>query len=92
MCDLNNLEIEVLKYHKQKGCDYSKSLAKALNIKLCEAFKVHKKLLELGYLEKVKSRFTKYKIDNKTKLIKHRNHTYYQLSHNGKQFLKELIS
>jgi predicted transcriptional regulator len=52
VCKLNDLEIKVLKYHKQKGCDYSKSLAKALNIKLCEAFVVHKKLLSLGYLEK----------------------------------------
>ncbi|WP_291493860.1 DUF2250 domain-containing protein [Desulfurella sp.] len=92
MCNLNNLDIEVLKYHKQKGCDYSKSLARALNIKLCEAFEVHKKLLELGYLEKVNSKFTKYKLNNNTKIIKHRNHTYYQLSQKGKQFLKELTS
>ncbi|OSS41889.1 hypothetical protein DESAMIL20_1442 [Desulfurella amilsii] len=92
MCKLDDLEIKILKYHKQKGCDYSKSLAKELNIKLCEAFMVHKKLLSLGYLEKVSSRLTKYKVNNKTKIIKHRNHTYYQLSQNGKQFLKDLIS
>lgn len=90
MCELSTLEIETLKYHMQKGCDYSKSLAKALNIKLCEAFKIHKKLLDLGYLEKVSSKLTKYKIDNSTKIIKHRNHTYYQLSKKGKQFAKQL--
>ncbi len=74
----------------KKGCDYSKSVARALNIKLPEAFKIHKNLLDLGYLEKVSSRFTKYKIDNKTKIIKHRNHTYYQLSKKGGQFVKQL--
>ncbi|HHS49174.1 MAG TPA: DUF2250 domain-containing protein [Desulfurella acetivorans] len=51
--------MKVLKYHKQKGCDYSKSLVRALNIKLCEAFAVHKKLLSLGYLEKVSLKLTK---------------------------------
>jgi len=92
VCKLNDLEIKVLKYHKQKGCDYSKSLARALNIKLCEAFAVHKKLLSLGYLEKVSSRLTKYQVNTKTKIVKHRNHTYYQLTQKGKQFVKDLIS
>ncbi len=91
MCKLDDLEIAVLKYHKHKGCDYSKSLSRVLHIPLQKAFEVHKKLFELGYLEKINSRLTKYKINSKTKITKHRNHTYYQLSQIGKQFIKDLI-
>ncbi|MGC8676640.1 MAG: DUF2250 domain-containing protein [Hydrogenobaculum sp.] len=51
--DLSDLELKILKYHKVMGPDYSKLISYRFHISLQEAFDIHKKLLNMGLLEKV---------------------------------------
>ncbi len=88
--ELGEIELKILKYHKVMGADYSKLVSHRFGLKLCEAMKIHKNLLEIGLLEKVNGRIVDYHTNVKrTKTVKHRNHTYYVLSRKGKLFLRE---
>jgi predicted transcriptional regulator len=90
--ELRDLEIKILKYHKIAGADYSKLISHRFGLSLSDAMKIHKKLLELGFLEKVSGSIINYhtKLKNgKYKYVKHRNHTYYTLSRKGKHFIRE---
>ncbi|BBJ27482.1 DUF2250 domain-containing protein [Athalassotoga saccharophila] len=87
---LSEIEIKILKYHKLMGADYSKLISHRFGIKLCEAMAIHKKLFDLGFLEKVSGSIIDYHTNIKRlKTIKHRNHTYYVLSRKGELCLRE---
>ncbi|MFH2049803.1 MAG: DUF2250 domain-containing protein, partial [bacterium] len=73
---------------REYGVDYSLVVARKLNIPKQAAFDCHKKLREMGLLERVKPLIIQYRkgiVDNKW--IKHRNHTYYDLTDKGKSYL-----
>jgi len=87
--ELEALDFDVLAHHEHYGVDYSHVLARRLNIDKTEAFARHKKLAELGLLERVKPVIIQYRkgiVDNKW--IKHRNHTYYDLTDKGRAYLE----
>jgi hypothetical protein len=87
--ELDDLDFSVLGHHSAYGVDYAHVLARKLNMDKAEAFARHKKLLELGLLERVKPVIIQYRkgiVNNKW--IKHRNHTYYDLTDKGRAYLE----
>ena len=90
---LDKLDFDILKHHKEMGVDYSLMVASILNIEPDQVFERHKKLRGLELLkrvEKVMIRYRKNIVDNKW--IKHRNHTYYQITPKGEKYLEFLLS
>ena len=86
---LDVTDFNVLEYHDRMGLDYSLVLARALQLSKTEAFERHRKLRELGLIERVDKVMIRYRkgiVDNKW--IKHRNHTYYDLTARGRNYLE----
>jgi hypothetical protein len=91
--DLDAIDFAVLQHHKQYGIDYSLMLAKMLSIPKQKAFERHQRLKEAGLLRRVDAVMVRYRkgvVDNKW--IKHRNHTYYELTEKGEQYLTYFVS
>ncbi len=85
---LDELDFRILQHHQVMGVDYSLMVAKILNIEPKEAFDRHQKMRHLKLLrrvEKVMIQYRKNIVDNKW--IKHRNHTYYQITPKGEKYL-----
>ena len=86
--ELDTVDFTVLEHHDRMGLDYSLVVARAVQISKSEAFERHRKLCDLGLIErvdKVMIRYRKGVVDNKW--IKHRNHTYYDLTNRGRAYL-----
>ena len=86
---LDAADFAVLRHHLDYGIDYSLMVAKALAIPRQDAFERHKRLKDQGLLKRVEPRIVQYRkgiVDNKW--IKHRNHTYYDLTEKGKAYLE----
>jgi len=86
---LDATDFAVLQHHLDYGIDYSLMVAKALAIPRQDAFERHKRLKDQGLLKRVEPRIVQYRkgiVDNKW--IKHRNHTYYDLTEKGKAYLE----
>jgi hypothetical protein len=84
---LEENDLRILAFHREVGVDYSLKAAKMLRINKREVFDRHKKLRTLGLLRRVKKVMIQYRkgiVDNKW--IKHRNHTYYELTEKGRAF------
>lgn len=87
--ELEELDWRILKHHEVMGVDYSHVVARALNVPKPDVFAHHKKLRELKLLARVKPLMMQYRkgiVDGKW--IKHRNHTYYELTPKGVDYLK----
>lgn len=87
--DLDETDFAVLNHHLNLGIDYSLMLAKSLSIDKQSAFDIHSKLKEMKLIKRVESLMVQYRkgvVDNKW--IKHRNHTYYDLTPKGQKYTK----
>ena len=85
---LDEVDIAVLRHHREMGVDYAAVVANHLGIDRAEVFTRHRKLRGLGLLRRVEPRMIRYRkgiADGKW--IKHRNHTYYELTSKGRQAL-----
>lgn len=85
---LEPLDFRIMAHHEAMGLDYSAVVARALQVSRSEAFERHKKLRTLGLIERVEKLMIQYRkgiVDNKW--IKHRNHTYYDLTDKGRAYL-----
>jgi predicted transcriptional regulator len=90
---LDELDFDILKHHERMGVDYSLMIASVLDIEPDLVFERHGKLRGLKLLrrvEKVMIRYREKVVDNKW--IKHRNHTYYQITPKGEKYLRFFIS
>lgn len=90
---LDELDFDILKHHEKMGVDYSLMVAGILNIEPELAFERHRKLRGLKLLkrvEKVMIRYRKNIVDKEW--IKHRNHTYYEITPKGEEYLRLFIS
>lgn len=90
---LDKLDFDILKHHEEMGVDYSLMVASILNIEPDQAFERHKKLKALKLLKRVEKVMIRYRtniVDNKW--IKHRNHTYYQITPKGEKYLEFFLS
>ena len=86
---LDDLDFRILEYHLKFDIDYSLKVARMLNIDRQTAFDHHRKLRELGLLERVEALMVRYRkkvVDHKW--IKHRNHTYYRITPKGELYLR----
>lgn len=87
--ELDETDYFVLKHHQEFGMDYSIVVAETLQIPLEEMHQRHRKLRELGGLKRVEGRIIHYRKNIvKGKWIKHRNHTYYELTPDGKTWIE----
>ena len=85
---LDELDFRILQHHKVMGVDYSLMVAKILKIEPEQAFERHRKLKSSKLLKRVAPVMIRYRkniVDNKW--IKHRNHTYYQITPKGERYL-----
>jgi hypothetical protein len=90
---LDAIDFRILHHHREYGIDYSHVVARALHIEKQEAFDRHHKLKTLGLLRRVDPTMIQYRkgvVDNKW--IKHRNHTYYELTGKGLNYLEWYLS
>ena len=86
--ELDETDYFILKHHQELGMDYSIVVAETLRIPLEEVQQRHRKLRELGGLKRVQGRIIHYRKNIvKGKWIKHRNHTYYELTPEGSQWI-----
>ena len=86
--ELDETDYFILKHHQEFGMDYSIVVAEALRVPLQEMQQRHRKLRELGGLKRVQGRIIQYRKNIvKGKWIKHRNHTYYELTPEGKTWI-----
>jgi hypothetical protein len=91
VADLDEADYLILKHHQEFGMDYSIVVAETLRIPLEEMHQRHRKLRELGGLKRVEGRIIHYRKNIvKGKWIKHRNHTYYELTPEGSQWIDAL--
>ena len=71
------------------GNDYAAVTANMTRLPRATVFERHKKLRDLKLLKRVKPLMIQYRkniVNNKW--IKHRNHTYYEITPKGSEFLK----
>ena len=86
---LNEVDYLILKHHQEFGLDYSIVVAEMLGLPLEETHKRHRKLRELGGLKRVEQRMIQYRKNIvQGKWIKHRNHTYYELTPKGDRWIR----
>jgi Uncharacterized protein conserved in archaea (DUF2250) len=86
---LEEIDFRILKHHLDYGVDYSLKVARMINSAKQDVFNSHTKLRDMKLLSRVKKLIIRYRkgiVDNKW--IKHRNHTYYELTDKGKMYLK----
>ncbi len=91
--NLDNIDFRILQHHRSMGVDYTWMVASALNMEPELVFERHKKLKGLKLLKRVEPVMIQYRkniVDHKW--IKHRNHTYYQITPKGKKCLDFFIS
>ena len=87
---LDETDYLILKHHQEFGLDYSKIVSDMLGIPMEDAYKRHRKLRELGGLKRVEKRMIQYRKNIvKGKWIKHRNHTYYELTLKGEDWISQ---
>jgi hypothetical protein len=81
---LDATDFAILAHHRKMGVDYAAVVARGTGIERAEVFARHRKLRDLGLLRRVEPRMIQYRkgvVDGKW--IKHRNHTYYELTAQG---------
>jgi hypothetical protein len=86
---LDKTDIRILKHHAEMGVDYAAVVARCTKIDRATVFERHRKLRDLKLLVRVQPRMIQYRkniVDNKW--IKHRNHTYYEITDKGREILK----
>jgi len=85
---LDDTDFIILQHHLDYGVDYSLMVAKITRLGKQTVFDSHKKLRDFKLLKRVEPVMIRYRkgvVDNKW--IKHRNHTYYQLTAKGEKYL-----
>lgn len=90
---LEELDFRILKHHQDMGIDYSLMVAGILGVHPREVFDRHKKLRGLKLLKRVEKTMIRYRrnvVDSKW--IKHRNHTYYEITAKGQRYLNHFVS
>ena len=85
---LDEIDFKILNHHRQLGLDYSLKVARVISIDKQTVFDRHEKLRQMGLLERVEARIIRYRKNIVPgKWIKHRNHTYYDLTYHGNNYL-----
>ena len=84
---LDDIDFMVMHHHKTMGVDYSLKVASILHLGKQAVFDSHAKLRGMGLLQRVEPRMIQYRKNIvKGTWIKHRNHTYYELTQKGRDY------
>ncbi|MCD6163429.1 MAG: DUF2250 domain-containing protein [candidate division Zixibacteria bacterium] len=86
---LDDIDFKVLNHHQVMGNDYAAVTAQMTRIPRATVFERYKKLRDLKLLKRVQPVMIRYRkniVNNKW--IKHRNHTYYEITPKGSEFLE----
>lgn len=87
--DLTALDFRILEHHRLYGNDYSLKVAGMLSVEKQDVFDCHTRLRKQGLLQRVEPLMIRYRKNIvKGKWIKHRNHTYYELTAKGRKYLE----
>jgi hypothetical protein len=85
---LDDIDFRILDHHDHYGVDYSRPVAATLNLDTGDVFSRHARLRSLALLIRVEPTMIQYRKNIVPgKWIKHRNHTYYDLTPKGKAYL-----
>jgi hypothetical protein len=85
---LSETDFNILDHHRRFGVDYSLKVAQILQLAPQIVFDSHQKLRAMKLLVRVEPTMIQYRkgiVDNRW--VKHRNHTYYQLTEKGRLYL-----
>ena len=85
---LGALELEVLYYIHKTGPVFITKLAKRLNREPGEVKATVDGLRDNDLLERVTSTLVDYRLNKRSKVTKHRNHTYFDLTRKARQALR----
>lgn len=86
--DLSEIDFLIMSHHDEYGLDYSRKVAAMLHCDKQAVFDSHAKLRESKLIERVSPKIIQYRKNIVPgKWIKHRNHTYYDLTDKGKKYL-----
>jgi len=86
---LTEIELKVMYYVLHSGPAFIKKLSVRLNEDIEILRNSIKNLQSIGYLERVTKTLVDYRIDRRNKVTKHRNHTYYDLTREGRLFMRK---
>jgi hypothetical protein len=90
---LDLLDFGILRHHQEMGIDYSLVVAESLKVDLQQMFERHRKLRNMKLLRRVERVMIRYRKNIvKNKWIKHRNHTYYEITPKGRRYLEHFVS
>ncbi len=85
---LDEIDFRILDHHARYGVDYSRQVAGALRLDAGEVFDRHANLRGMALLVRVAPAMIQYRKNIVPgKWIKHRNHTYYELTAKGQAYL-----
>jgi predicted transcriptional regulator len=90
MDTLDLVDHKILKYLRLMGPEYPWLLSLRIEIPYEEARERLERLRSAGHLTRVSGRIVTYRQQRRLKTTKHRNHTYYGLTRQGKASLKDL--
>jgi predicted transcriptional regulator len=86
---MDAVDHKILKYLRLMGPEYPWLLSLRIDIPYEEARERLERLRAAGHLARVEGRIVTYQKVRRLKATKHRNHTYYGLTRQGKAALKE---
>lgn len=85
---LDDIDFRILEHHQVMGNDYAAVVANMTQIPPATVFNRHKKLRDLRLLKRVQPVMMEYRKGMvKNRWIKHRNHTYYEITREGLEYL-----
>lgn len=91
--ELSAIDFSILTHHRDYGFDYSSMVAVMIKCDRKTVFDRHKFLKEAGLIKRVAPKMIQYRKNIvKNKWIKHRNHTYYDITPKGLSYLKYFLS
>lgn len=85
---VSELELRILTYIHRAGPVFLTKLAKRLDSEAEHVRQGLESLLEQGYLERVTGALVEYRLDKRSKVSKHRNHRYYDLTRKARHALR----
>lgn len=87
MADVDVIDLTILAYLKKLGPEYAKLLSRRLSLTIEESFERLQKLQKQGLITRIDRSIVKY-YHRRRKNVKHRNHTYYELTRDGEHLLR----
>lgn len=86
---MNDLDVKIIYYIYKVGPAFIRKLAARLNQDQSNVKRRVTYLQKRKYLQRVEGRTVEYRTGKNTKVVKHRNHTYYELTKRGEHYIRK---